>query len=149
MANDEQLAESSEQGPVTPHDVLLVEMIQDLERAYYIALRDGGESEGAGISLNVNGMIVTGTLAAYPTWAKALNAMVGAEPPEDLDPEVGLAEVDEIHASERSTIHLVDAQFAMGPQLMPTAGKTVWRGRLSHISGWSPGRLLVGPKSND
>jgi len=43
-------------------------------------------------------------------------------------------------AQQIAFIHLVDARFISGGQIIPEAGAH-WRGRLAEIDGWSPGNL--------
>ncbi len=132
-----------------PDDVLrvLVALVNDLKE---IEL---------GVTLHVSGTIVSGVLVSYRTYWEAVgtwlrgigspgaqafgDAFTAAILGTNADPEAEQgdsgAEADQDKtAPPPHHIHLRDA-VVWAPGADPTLPKTLWRGRLSHVSAWSIG----------
>jgi hypothetical protein len=117
-----------------------------------------------GVTLHVSGTIVCGVLVSYETYWNAFRELVRKNGSPETQPiregfadaftgfllGAGIAagaeqgdlageEDDEAAASALPNyIHLRDA-VVWAPGVDPTLAKTLWRGRLSHVSAWSIG----------
>lgn len=117
-----------------------------------------------GLTLHVSGIIVSGTLISFGTYLKSVAEFVRElrTPGSDVGAEAfavafdhlsdqyqaGIAEIDpgvsedeDAEPGEESSepyIHLRNA-VVWAPGTQPTLPKTLWRGRLSHVSAWSIG----------
>ncbi|MBF9131691.1 hypothetical protein I0C86_22375 [Plantactinospora sp. S1510] len=108
-----------------------------------------------GVTLNVSGGIVTGTVIGRDRWFRELGDFVEAstDTPEARSLADYLGELmsgiakpddddDQVVATLRyGYIHLVNARYVSGSRVMPSQGSTLWRGRLSEIAGFSIGIL--------
>jgi hypothetical protein len=113
-----------------------------------------------GVTLHVSGIIVSGLLISYETYWEAFRVLVrengspdsqsfreafadaftAAITGKDLDGNAEPAPEGEETAQPASPmhIHLRDAVI-WAPGVEPTLARTLWRGRLSHVSAWSIG----------
>jgi hypothetical protein len=118
-----------------------------------------------GVTLHVSGIIISGTLISFGTYLKSVAEsvrMMNAPPGHETGAESFAASFDHLYEeyqagiaefSSRASggeddlpsgqpwdpyIHLRDA-VVWAPGAQPTLPKTLWRGRLSHVSAWSIG----------
>lgn len=150
----------------TPGDSPQVSVVADVNTEPDVILRtlvalanDSKEME-VGVTLHVSGIIVSGSLISYDAYWEAFRVLVhengspsvqsfgetfadaitGANRDAELDGN-RTAEDDEAgHHEPPNYIHLRDA-VVWAPGVEPTLAKTLWRGRLSHVSAWSLGRF--------
>lgn len=138
-----------------PDDVLrfLVELVND------------SKDVEMGVTLHVSGTIVCGVLVSYETYWQAFGELVRKTGSPETRPmregfadaftgfllgggvdsgaEQGDPAADENDGAAASPppnyIHLRDAVIWAPGVVEPTLAKTLWRGRLSHVSAWSIG----------
>jgi hypothetical protein len=149
-----------------PGDAPQVSLVRDVNSEPDLILRilvglvNDAKDMGMGVTLHVSGIIVSGTLISYEAYWEAFRVLVrengspdtqpfreafadgftGAIMGKDLDGNrKPAAEDDEAgHPEPANFIHLRDAVI-WAPGAEPTLAKTLWRGRLSHVSAWSIG----------
>jgi hypothetical protein len=117
------------------------------------ASKDEGFDWGMGVTLHVSGTIVSGELVSYGTFWEEFRAFVkgdGSDAVREMFADTftdgilgaGAAPaVDDDEAAAPSAptyIHLRRAAI-WGPGGESALAKTLWRGRLSHVSAWSVG----------
>jgi hypothetical protein len=101
------------------------------------------------ITLMVSGVIVTGSVICFDEYINATSA--GSESGNSLAPVLDESLPDEslTDASEnsqpgcepRTYIHLKDAKFFAGNNLIPTGKGIFWRGALDEVNGFTFGSL--------
>jgi hypothetical protein len=143
-----------EQGTVVEANAGPDPLLLDLVRvANYYARAEDVEVD-IGLTLHVSGVVVSGDLISYDSYLKALAARLREDgPPECRAEREAFARVidggrgistdpadREGGAAPPYYIHLRAAVIHSpgGPGRLP---RTLWRGRLSHVSAWSLGRL--------
>lgn len=113
------------------------------------------------LTVHVSGLIVSGDLVSYKSYFEGLAGQLREDGSADRTMREALAEgysllLNDLEVAERDRagqqdgtsvpayIHLRDATTHSpgNPGYFP---KTLWRGRLSHVSAWSMGRLDPGP----
>lgn len=112
-----------------------------------------------GITLTVSGMQITGTLVGikdyYSEYATFMGNIFGDEIKQrymemgDINYKKLLEEEKQelekgIPSPASNFIHLIDAKFFVSIILVPTGKGLLWRGKLSHIDGFSIGSLSTG-----
>jgi hypothetical protein len=122
-----------------------------------------------GVTLHVSGTIVSGTLISFGTYLKSVAESVrmmnapqgGRAGPESFaaafdrlsdQHQAGIAEINSEASGDEDDlpsgqpwdpyVHLRDA-VVWAPGVEPTLPRTLWRGRLSHVSAWSVGTFGV------
>jgi hypothetical protein len=131
----------------------------DVLRFLVGVVNDSKDTEfSVGVTLHVSGTIVCGVLISYVTYWEAIRAslrdtgspvaqafgdaftaaILGTEIDPGADQSDSAAEGEEATPPLPSHIHLRDA-VVWAPGVKPTLAKTLWRGRLSHVSAWSIG----------
>jgi hypothetical protein len=139
----------------------LVQEIEAIPDPALLALVDAlntfdSDSSSIGITLDVSGVIVTGKLVGAAVFFDAMEKMLeAAGQPEFADafakPHADLMREEAAHddgSDDRLRprfIHLVDARVVTSNDARPIP-RQLWRGRLSHVSGWSVGILEVEPR---
>ncbi|MEU5945122.1 hypothetical protein ABZ793_06115 [Micromonospora sp. NPDC047465] len=120
-----------------------------------------GAQEGGlelGVTLSVSGGLVTGTLVGRDRWFQELGDFIeqAADRPDarsladelgELMSEVGKPADGEdgfVSTLQYVFIHLINARYVQGSQLMPNQGTMLWRGRISEVAGFSVGTLAAG-----
>lgn len=103
---------------------------------------------GYGITLMADGVVVSGLLVGAGDWLDEF-ARVHVDAPALSGEEASgdwartLAErftpASDDDDRRYGHIHLRDARFFSGAELLPHGGGALWRGRLAAVSGWSPG----------
>ena len=149
-----------------PGDAPQVSLVADVNAAPDVVLRilvglvNDSKDWEMGITLHVSGIIVSGSLISYEAYWEAFRVLVrengspdtrtsresfadaftAAITGTDLDGNREPAAEDEEagHSEPPNHIHLRDAVVWV-PGVEPTLPKTLWRGRLSHVSAWSIG----------
>lgn len=103
---------------------------------------------GISITLNVRGQIVTGFLIGGATYFEEFSTQF-ADAYGTEEVRESIAEYKDLYTNSDEDspppqyIHLRDAQTLEGKNLLPQGGGTLWRGRLSEVSGFSLGQLLL------
>lgn len=149
-----------------PGDAPQVSLVADVNTGPDVILRilvglvnDSKDIE-MGVTLHVSGIIVSGVLISHETYWEAFrvvmrengspdtqaarqtfaDAFTAGIMGKDLDGNREPAAEDEEagHAEPPNHIHLRDA-VVWAPGVEPTLPRTLWRGRLSHVSAWSIG----------
>lgn len=149
-----------------PGDAPQVSLVAEVNSQPDVILRalvgwvnDTKETE-MGVTLHVSGIIVSGTLISHEAYWEAFrvlmrekgspdtqslretfaDAFTGAIMGKDLDGnrEPAAEDVEAGHYEPPHFIHLRDAVI-WAPGAEPNLPKTLWRGRLSHVSAWSIG----------
>ncbi|GAA2621593.1 hypothetical protein GCM10010399_60840 [Dactylosporangium fulvum] len=100
------------------------------------------------ITLNVQGLVVTGLLVSRVTWAAEMTRAL--EPAGEAAASIGRgihstfldADLEE-PADEVSYhyVHLIRASMFVGNVLVPADHSLTWRGRISEVSSWSMGSI--------
>jgi len=111
-----------------------------------------------GITVAVDGALVTGVLVGQDEWLRLLGqTMDGGESIAlslrrylNQGLHEAVAEViepmnEDPQPEDHEYLHLKNARYVMGTGFVPTppAEPSLWRGRIDHISGWSWGALTV------
>lgn len=115
-----------------------------------------------GVTLNLPGTCVSGSMVSAETWAQAVASLADSGPEAGTPSEVGryLSQLAIPWSESRARweqapdgdvgpfelplfIHLVGAKFLSGGALVPADG-VPWRGRLSQVAGWSYGVIVQG-----
>jgi hypothetical protein len=107
-----------------------------------------GDDFEFGITLNVQGSLVTGIMIGANTWLDAFAAeyRAGSTTAEEGRPTLADSLRDGFRLRESDYargpaghIHLKDAQMVTGDRLGPADRKVLWRGRMAAVSGWCMG----------
>lgn len=113
------------------------------------------ENGDVGVTLFVNGCIVTGMLIGARMylkeyarqWRGAMSDPEIAEEVERIIIDQGEESIRKLEAQEspprNAFIHLRNARYITGHVIAPQEGGLLWRGRLSEVSGWSLGAISV------
>jgi hypothetical protein len=140
--NELQVKPQEEDQPGLDRDGFLEILIHAVE--HIPAPAEGGQPETLDITLNVGGILITGTLVSRETFIQAvptMKATVGA-----LDEKMTKEDREARDKRyDRHYIHLTNARFifADGRTIPGNAGKGIeWRGRLNRVDGWTIGRFL-------
>ena len=109
---------------------------------------------GVGITLYVSGTVVSGTLVSLEAYWQAFRDFLRSNGSPQSQPvrDAMAAEFPPVDNEGSKTpatalpcyIHLRDAAV-WTPGTEPACLGTLWRGRLSHVSAWSPGQIQVMP----
>lgn len=144
MSDDNQIKNSSTGSEVPFTDV-------ELQMLVALANKSGFE---AGITLNVRGCLVTGTLISWEKYqtlystnmAGALRVSGYEEVADSI--ETSNQELREAmrqqNPSEYFYIHLENTRFFVGDQAIPSNQGTLWRGKLSSVDGFVIGTITPG-----
>jgi len=102
-----------------------------------------------GITLNVPGTVVSGVLIGRNEWLELFEAWLAEAGDTTMGPALseGVVRISQEAEEARGYplfgyIHLKDARFLVGENLMPNRGRgLLWRGKLSEVSAWSLGQF--------
>jgi hypothetical protein len=135
-----------------------------------LAFVNGANQSGLeiGLTLHVSGMVVSGTLISFGTYLDSMGGYmrhIGAGPGSQTSLTAFAAMFDQLSdqfktamaesgASEPDPADLPDGQprelyihlrdaLVFAPGVPSAVPRTLWRGRLSHVSGWFIGSLSV------
>lgn len=112
---------------------------------------EGGQPETLDITLNVGGILITGTLVSRAAFIQAVPVMKGTVGA--LDEKMTKEDREARDKRyDRHYIHLTNARFVYpdGRTIPGSAGAGIeWRGRLNRVDGWTIGRFMPASHAGD
>ena len=137
--------------------------VRATDRTLNILLHAAEREVRIGLTVAIDGLVVSGTLVGTVAYCRALAdqfiADAGGTGMDEefaesfhalVDDAYGAAHGDRRHPSDPDAydqavqfIHLVDARYVNGAEILPHGRRGVlWRGRAADVTGWSLGELI-------